>query len=240
MNIESFLDFGPVSLYVVSVCGLCWALIGVGQSCVRALQRNDSGELVADFKPNLRDTFIWLTLIWVLFGTRILLTDIQPTEGRWSELLALGLVSASVLTLVVIAISIRRKSKAGLKYDLTTWNLFVLRVSIASLLVGTVSLTMFYFPGVDSLISNLLQSDSSVLFKLLQLLCIAILIVTAIFGLISNGWIKRYLALDASTTNARISPELSGQSLGSTQNSGVDLETEFFSHIRSLKREKNS
>ncbi|MGB5709249.1 MAG: hypothetical protein WBM41_20760 [Arenicellales bacterium] len=175
-----------------------------------------------------------------MFGTRILLTDIQPTEGRWSELLALGLVSASVLTLVVIAISIRRKSKAGLKYDLTTWNLFVLRVSIASLLVGTVSLTMFYFPGVDSLISNLLQSDSSVLFKLLQLLCIAILIVTAIFGLISNGWIKRYLALDASTTNARISPELSGQSLGSTQNSGVDLETEFFSHIRSLKREKNS
>jgi len=239
MNIESFLDFGPASLYLVSVCGLCWALIGAGQSCVRALKKNGSGESIADINPNLRNIFIWLTLIWVLFGARILRAEIQSTEGRWSALLTLGLVSASVLTIVVIAISIRRKLMAGLKYDLTTWNLFVLRVSIASLLVGIVLLTIFYLPGVDSLISNLLQSDSSVPFKLLQLLGIAFLIVTAVLGLISNGWIKRHLALDTSTINVRISPELSGQYLGSTQNSGVDLETEYFSHIRKLKREKN-
>ncbi len=240
MNIESFLDFGPVSLYLVSVCGLCWSLISAGQSCVRALQKNDSGELIAYTMPDLRNIFIWLTLIWVLFGARILRDEIQTMEGRWSALLTLGLVSVSVLTIVVFAISIRTKLEAGLKYDLTTLNLFVLRISIASLLVGAVLLTMFYLPGVDSIISNLMQSDSTVLFKSLQMLGIAILIVTSILGLISNDWIRSHLAFDTSKIDARISPELSGQSLGSIQNSGVDLETEFFSHIRKLKREKNS
>lgn len=234
MNTKFVVDIGFICLYLICAIGLIRELVKLARTAIQALQNQTSSATDGRTMPSLRATFLWLASIWVLYTVRFLIESDFSTQVLYAELLGLGLISFSILIIFTLASQLRRKLNEGLIFDLTSWDLLLLRISLALLIVGAVALCIFLIPGVELQLESLLQYSASIPLIFVQLLGVAILILVVLLGLISNGWINYRLGLDSSTIHLSISPMKEEQSSGD-----VDLETEFFFHIRNLKHENN-
>lgn len=239
MNIKFVVDIGFICLYLICAIGLFRELVKFARTAIQAMQNQMSSATDGQSMPGLRVALLWLASIWVLYAARFLIDSDFSIQALYAELLGLGLISFSILIILALASQLRRRLNGGLIFDLTSWNLLLLRISLALLVVGAATLCILLIPGVDLQLESLLQYSVSIPLMFLQLLGVAILILVALLGLISNGWIKYRLGLDTPSIHLRISPIKAEQSNPEQSNDDMDLETEFFFHIRNLKHENN-
>ncbi|MEJ2177594.1 MAG: hypothetical protein P8Y12_06510 [Gammaproteobacteria bacterium] len=237
MNTKFVADIGFICLYLICVIGLFRELVKLSRTAIQALQNQTSTTAEGQSMPSLRAIFLWLASIWVPYAVRFLIERDFATQVLYAELLGLGLLSRSVLIKFTFVSRLRRRLNEGLFFDPTTWNL-LLRISLALLIVGAATLCIFLVPGVDLQLESLLHYKASIPVMFLQLLGVSTLILVALLGLISNGWIKYRLGLGSPTIHLRISP-IKAERSDPEQPNDMDLETEYFFHIRNLEHENN-
>ena len=240
MNLQIVANIVLTCSFLLCVFFLVRSLIHVVRKGIHALRSGSCAELEQLVKPIPYTAFFWLVLIWVVVGINVLARSSYSFLDAPMEAIALCMLSIGVIIVTLLASQlITNLNRHGI-YDLNLWRLLVLRIAIAIMVVGVGVLCVTFYSGTSVLATPVLHWDASVFPALLKLLGLMVAICIATLGLISNGWIKTILGLDSSTFHVRVSPVTNKQSSEPNRGDEVDLETEFFFHIRNLKHENDT
>ena len=240
MNLQIIASIVLSCTFLLCVFFLIRSLIQIVRNGIRALQTGNCAELEQLVKPIPYSAYFWLVLIWISVSIRVLARPSYSLLDAPLETIALFILSVGVVIVTLLALRLTATMNRHGGYDLSLWRLIALRISVAVIVVGAGILCVTFFTGTSVLATSVLHWDGSVFPEVLKLFGLMVIIIIATLGLISNGWIKTRLGLDSSTFHVRISPVTSDQSSKSNRGDEVDLETEFFFHIRNLKHENDT
>ena len=240
MNLQLVASIVVVCTYLLCLFFLVHSLAQIVYKGILALQTSKCAELEQSVKPIPYSALFWLVLIWGLVGISVLSSRSYSLLDAPIETISLAMLSGGVVIVVFLAFRIITHLNRYGVYDFSFWSFLAIRLSAALLVVGAVVLGLTLYSGTSYLNTSVLYWNSSTLVSVLQLLGLMVIICFAGLGLISNGWIKTVLGLDLTRFHVQITSAKNNQSEPLHQVEKVDLETEFFFHIRNLRHENDT